>query len=63
MKEVWDMPPDIKLKHIGMEWLLHLLMAIPVNQRATRICHDHNKITHDKVCFTVPFTTHDKGDV
>jgi hypothetical protein len=54
MKEVWDMPPDIKLKHIGREWLLHLLTAIPVNQRATtlmtlwRIWHDHNEITHDK---------------
>jgi hypothetical protein len=54
MKEVWDMPPDIKLKHIGREWLLHLLTAISVNQRATtlmtlwRIWHDHNEITHDK---------------
>ncbi|KAK1683369.1 hypothetical protein QYE76_044217 [Lolium multiflorum] len=54
MKEVWDMPPNTKLRHTGRESLLHLLTASPVNHRATtlmtlwRIWHDHNEITHDK---------------
>jgi ribonuclease HI len=56
MAEVWDLPPDGMLKNTGPEWLLHLLVSSPENQRAPtlmtlwRIWHAHNEITHDKPC-------------
>jgi hypothetical protein len=32
MKEVWDLPPDSLLEPTGLDWLIHLLSAIPENQ-------------------------------
>jgi hypothetical protein len=56
MAEIWPLPRDELLVHTGKEWLLHLLLSIPEEQRAPtlmtiwRIWHAHNEVTHDKPC-------------
>jgi ribonuclease HI len=56
MKEVWELPADATIKNAGKEWLLNLLHAIPLDQRARtlmvmwRIWHGHNELTHGKPC-------------
>jgi ribonuclease HI len=56
MTEVWELPEDRLLQPTGPDWLIHLLHAIPENQRARtlmviwRIWHAHNEMTHNKPC-------------
>jgi hypothetical protein len=56
MDEVWDLPDGIMLKSTGLDWLLHLLHAIPEKQQALtlltfwRAWFAHNEITHAKPC-------------